>query len=250
MAKSKINSFLKVTVGTAVIAGTFSLALSTLPGFSQASSDTDLTITGGVLTTYAPDQTDNDDICTPGDDSTTVEGVSCDATERAISFGSLTTLSSRQNATSTADDWLLEDLRGLTSTNLTYACTVSDLSDGGSLAITLGSNGGGEDSGTNTGEVDAPGGVGDEEKLFATLDPSAGTLSVLKPTTLSASVSNYTEGSKTTVIDTTTSVTVYSATSTPSARAEIDGVALKYRVPAYVEAASYAGTLTCTASSI
>ena len=111
-------------------------------------------------------------------------------------------------------------------------------------AITLGSN---PDALETDGDVDAPGSNAGE--IFATIDPTGAGSSELKDIApASADITNFVKGAKTSVTSTATSIDVFNTASTPvpAGRYDLDGATFKLRVPAFVEAGSYTGTITFT----
>ncbi len=242
------------------VIGLLSLAtIATVSTIGVSAADTtnvSLEVTGGQLTIYAGDATDNNDICTPtnitnGDtvDTSTSGGaaasVVCSSADNSLSLTGLTVASSRQSATANVEDVVFEDLRGLATANYTITATVSDfVVPSTSKAITLGTN---ADAVTSDTDADAPT-LGDANKIFAALNASGGTLSVLRDaTTIAEGVTNYQKGSNTTVVNTTSPVTLLSTTAAVRpGRVDLDGTTFKLRVPALVQAGSYTGTITQT----
>lgn len=226
------------------------LGLGSIAGFAQADTTLNLTIRAGVLTMYAGDDSaDNNDLCTPADDSITVESVNCSSTERSATLTALNVLSVRQNTTSTIQDVLFEDLRGLATATYSVTASMCDLTAGIGNVITLGSN---PDALADDTDIDALAGA-DDGKLFATLNPSVGDVEVLRPNSAvdqyAADATLYERGAKTSVISPSTQVTVFNtkaATNVIPARADIDGVTLKHRIPAYVTTGSYTCDMTFT----
>lgn len=237
----------KAIIAFGVLAGV--VGFGAIAGHAQAQTTLNLQINAGVLTMYAGDNTDNDDICTPADDGNQVELVTCSAAERTATLSALTVSSVRQNTTTTIHDILFEDLRGLATATYTVDAQMCNLTDG-TKTITLGSN---PDNLADDTDTDAPTTSGDEGKLFATLDPSAAgtTITVLRPQSAIDQYQGdntlYSRGSKQTVISTGTQVTVFETTdSVIPARAELDGATLKHRVPAFVQAGNYSCQMTFT----
>jgi hypothetical protein len=235
------------------------LAVSTTASIGALAADTtnvSLTVTGGQLTIYAGDSVKDNDICTPtnitnGDTvDTTISGgaaasVVCSTAENSITLTGLTVASSRQNATATIDDILFEDLRGLATTDYTITATASNFTvPSTSKAITLGTN---PDAVSSDTDADAPTGAG-ANKLFVALNPSVGSVTVLRDaTTIAEGVAKYTKGSNTSVIDTTTPVTLLSTSGgVRPGRVNLNGTTYKLRVPALVQAGAYVGTITQT----
>ena len=223
--------------------------------FAADDTNVSLTVTGGQLTIYAGDATNNNDICTPANntagtvvDTTTSGGaatsVTCDPSESAIALTGLTVASTRQNATATISDILFEDLRGLAAPDYTVTATVSDFSAGVGKTIALGSN---PDAVTSDTDADAPT-LTNANKLFAAVNPSVGTITILRDaTTIANGITNYSKGSNTTVVSTATAVTLESTTGgVRPGRVDLDGTTFKLRVPALVQAGSYTGTITQT----
>jgi hypothetical protein len=244
----KTNSIIDIKALVALGALGAILGLGSIAGFAQADTVLSLTINAGVLTMYAGDDTDNDDLCTPADDASTIESVACSANERSALLSGLNVSSSRQNSTATIEDILFEDLRGLASATYTVTASMCDLTSGDKV-IALGTN---PDAVTADSDNDAPT-ASDAGKLFATLDPSVGSIAVLRPASAVAEYTAdntiYEKGAKTTVVSTATQVTVFNtkaATNVIPGRADIDGVTLKHRVPAFVEAGSYSCEMTFT----
>ncbi len=220
-------------------------AITTSGVFAQAADTTvNFNVTAGSLTMYAGDAIGNDDICTPSDDATTVELVPCSVAERSVTLSALSVASTRQVTNTTINDILFEDLRGQATSGYSVAATVSDLTASGGKTITLGAN---PDGALTDADTDAPT-LTDNGKLFATLNPSVGSIAVLGPTSaVTGGITNYSAGAKTSVISTTTAVTVFQTTApVQAARSNIDGVTFKYRVPAFVQTGAYSGTITYT----
>lgn len=255
MFKKTINSILAI----AAIATAFSTIALPFSVSAQAPETTVLfTVGGGVLSLYAGDDTDDNDLCTPADEDTdgvpgaplvpaVIEGVTCDVTQRQASLTGLTTTSVRQNTTANIDDILFEDLRGFATANYTLTARVGNFVDivDPLIKIDLGSN---PDGATGETGLDIPAGVGDENKLFAVIDP--GTVETLRPNSAIPEVVNYTPGSRTTTISTITDVSIFTSADgvnpTPPSRTEIDGTEFKLRVPAFVQEGDYRGLITLT----
>jgi hypothetical protein len=248
-----ISKFTKVLglVSLVAISGVASIGV-----FAADNTNVSLEVTGGQLTIYAGDATNNNDICTPANntagtvvDTTTSGGsatsVTCAPSESAISLSGLTVASSRQNATATIYDVLFEDLRGLAAPDYTVTATVSDFSAGAGKTIALGSN---PDAVTSDTDSDAPTVLADTNKLFAAVNPSVGTITILRDaTTIANGTTNYSKGSNTTVVSTSSAVTLESTTGgVRPGRVDLDGTTFKLRVPALVQAGSYTGTITQT----
>jgi hypothetical protein len=231
MLKQTINSIL-------LVAG---IATALLPlSVSAQNTTVNLNITAGVLTLYAGDAVDNNDICTVADDGNVVETIACNASERTISLTGLTTTNQRQNTSATIEDVLFEDLRGLATTTYTVSASVSDFTDG-TKTIALGSN---PDGATTDADADAP----VNSSIFAVLDPSIGTVDTIAPAIAEADQTKFTPGSRTVITNTTTTTTILTTgvNSVLPSRTEIDGTEFKLRVPAYVAAGNYTGTITFT----
>ena len=246
----------KLTKAIALVSLVAIATAGTIGVSAQDTTNVSLTVTGGQLTIYAGDAADNNDICTPtnitnGDTvDTTISGgtaasVICSTAENSITLTGLTVASSRQNATATVNDILFEDLRGLATSGYTITATVSNfVVPATSKAITLGTN---VDAVTSDTDPDAPT-AGDANKLFAALNASGGTITVIRDaTTIAEGITNYQKGANTTVVATTTPVTLLSTTApVRPGRVDLDGTTFKLRVPALVQAGAYTGTITQT----
>lgn len=252
------SSSIKVLAGLAsfvAIAG-----LSLVPVKAQDTTVTTLNITAGALTMYAGDATDNNDLCASLDTATynfmqdggTTSSVTCSAAERTVALTGITVSSSRQSTSpATINDILCEDLTGSEDNTYSVAATIGNLVNGGAgSSITLGTNP--DTAGLETAlDADAP--IADDAgKVFATLDPFSGTVASIAPEAVrNATSPDFTSGAKTTVIATATSIGVYSSgADTAARRFDQDGATVKYRIPAFADAAAYTGSIifTCTAS--
>ncbi|GAB4144904.1 MAG: hypothetical protein OHK0017_03910 [Patescibacteria group bacterium] len=251
MTLSKLSKVIGLASVTAVA------LFSSVGALAADDTNVSLSISAGVLTIYAGDSVDNNDICTPTNITngatvdTTVAGgsaasVVCSTAENSITLTGLSVASSRQSTTANIDDIVFEDLRGLATADYTITATVSNFSAGAGKAIDLGTN---PDGAASDVDADAPDSQGaDANKLFANLNCSGGTVSILRDgTAVSDGIGNYQKGSSTTVVATSTPVTVLSTTAAVRPpRAEIDGCSFKLRVPSYVQAGNYTGTITQT----
>jgi hypothetical protein len=218
----------------------------------------DLCVDGGTLTLYAGDSNKNNDICTTVDITagnvvdTTISGqsatsVTCSTAENSIALTGVTVASKRQFATATIDDIIFEDLRGLVTSNYSVTATVSNFVDpnDNNKRIDLGSN---PDSIDNENDPDKPQTQNDENKIFAVLDPSGGSVTPLRSAaTIAEGTTNYVRGSKVTLIDNVTQVTLLS-TSAPvkPGRIALDGVLFKLRIPSLISAGNFQGTIVET----
>lgn len=108
---------------------------------AQDTTDTSLDVGAGLQTIYAGDSNDNNDICSPTNiaNTDTVEGVACSTTENSITLPTIAIQAVRQNPTTTLNDVLVEDLRGVATSNYTVTAEVSDFTTGVNN-INLGSN--------------------------------------------------------------------------------------------------------------
>ena len=253
MTLKSISKFTKVI---SILSLTAVATAGTIGVSAQDTTNVSLEVSGGQLTIYAGDAIDNNDICTPtnitaGDtvDTTTsgdaAASVICSAAANSLSLTGLTVASSRQSATATIEDVVFEDLRGLATANYSVTATVSDfVVPATAKAITLGSN---LDAVTSDTDPDAPTGAG-ANQIFAALNASGGTRSVLRDaTSIAEGIANYQLGANTTVVDTTSPVTLLSTTAAVRpGRVDLDGTTFKLRVPALVQSGSYTGTITQT----
>ncbi|GAB4146419.1 MAG: hypothetical protein OHK0017_06890 [Patescibacteria group bacterium] len=223
-------------------------------GVGSANTSVELCILSGILTNYAGDSNNNNDICTPSNisSSTVVDttkagqnasSVTCSSAENSVALTGLSVSSVRQSATATVDDIVFEDLRGLASANYTLTATISDFTSG-SKSIQLGSN---PDNANSDADQDAPTGA-DTNKLFATMNCSAGNVEIIRnANTMQGGISNYVKGSSATVVSTSQPVTLlYTSNDVLPGRVSLDGCAFKVRVPAFVQAGSYSGTIVQT----
>lgn len=241
------------------------LGLSYMPVHAANDSTTaSLTINAGQLTMYAGDGTDNNDLCPAGNtsnfnflqDGGSNSSVTCSGAEQSVNFSTLSVLSSRQNATTTVNDVLFEDLSG--SVDNTYNVTVTNVTDlirqGGGNNIVLGSfpdlasTGAGSDS-----DPDAPS-ASNNGKLFCTIDPSVGSIKGIAPGAAgdSTNEAKFVKGEKTTFSSAgNPSIEVFSTNGTDVApgRYDIDNVGYKCRIPAYVNSGTYTQTITFTVTS-
>lgn len=230
---------------------------------AYAQSDTttaSLTITGGALTLYAGDNTDNNDICTPTDitgaatvDTTPSGGaassVVCSTAENTATLSALTVQSSRQSTSTTFSDVLFEDLRGLATSTYTVTMTCTSLTDdngtpgtpGDDIIIALGSNP--DSSAVETGVTGAPSGP-DAGKLFLYIDPSARETTILRDgAAVAEGIADYSAATAVTVLDDVTPVTLLStAAAVKPPRADLDNIVSTFRV----QASPLAGTYTTT----
>ena len=232
------------------------------PGGSSLSTPgqttVDLCVDGGTLVLYAGDSNKDNDICTTADiiagnvvDTTTsgqlISSVTCNTSQNSIALTGVSTASKRQFATATINDIIFEDLRGLNSANYTVTATVSNFVDPNDVNknITLGSN---PDSDSNEIDQDRPTLTEDGNKIYAVIDPSGGTVSALRSAaTIAEGTTNYIKGSRVTLIDNVTQVTLLS-TSAPvkPGRIALDGVLFKLRIPSLISAGNFQGTIVET----
>jgi hypothetical protein len=224
---------------TAVTASSFTCGANNISQTAtSANTSVCVTVNAGVATMYAGDDIDNDDICTPGDDATTIESVACDVTERSSTLEAKTVLNVRQETNSVVHDIILEDLRGLQLAQYDIDVSMCDLVGDQTTPQTypLGYTG----DGTGTG-------------LYARVDADTnGVISALKPQSTTNAYTggentNWSKGSDTSVTDTTTQIAVYNTTAdvTPG-RYEIDDVDFGFELPAYIEIGNYTCDVTWT----
>jgi hypothetical protein len=232
-------------------------SLSIVSVNAQDTTDANLVVTGGSLTMYAGDANDNNDLCAPADTSTrsfiqddgTTTSVTCGTPERSVSLSSISVLSTRQNTTTTINDVLCEDLTGSTDNNYSVAATIGNLiNQGAGSDIELGVNPDGATLETAA-DTDAPINA-DAGKLYATYTPGSAIKSIAPESARTVADVDFTPGSKTTTVNTATSIGIYSASATAARRFDSDTNTLKYRIPSFPNASNYVGgvTYTCTAS--
>ena len=225
------------------------LGLGSISGYAQANTALNLTISAGVLTMYAgDDNANNNDLCTLASDGATVESVACSAAERRATLTPLNVSSVRQITTSTIQDILFEDLRGLATATYSVTASMCNLTDGARV-ITLGAN---PDGAVTDTDIDAPL-LAANGQLFASLNPSVGVIGVISPAAATAAFTAdatlYARGAKTTVTSNATQVTVFNsraATQMIPGRVNIDGVVLRHRIPAFVTSGTYACNMVFT----
>jgi len=252
------SSSIKVLAGLASVVAVAGFSL--VPVAAQDTTVTTLNITAGALTMYAGDAIDNNDLCASGvvtafnfmQDNGTTTNVTCGPDERTVSLTGISVSSSRQStAPATINDILCEDLTGSEDNTYNVSATIGDLVNQGSGSnITLGSNPDG--SGAEAAlDADAPT-AADAGKIFATLDPFSGTVAIIAPEAVrNATAPGFTSGAKTTVVATNTIIGVYgSGGDTDARRFDQDGATIKYRIPAFADAATYNGSIvfTCAAT--
>lgn len=225
---------------------------------AQDTTNANLTIDPGALTMYAGDGINNNDLCPPADagtynfkqDDGTTASVTCGAAERSVTLTSLEVLSNRQITTATIHDVLCEDLTGSLNNTYSVSATINNLvNQGAGSDILLGSNPDGMPEGNDL-ESDAPQGT-NNGLLYATYTPGTDLKAIEPESARGAADADFTAGAKTTVINTTTSIGVYStAADTNARRFDSDNNTIKYRIPAFPDADSYLGGIvyTCTAS--
>ena len=252
------SSSIKVLAGLASLVAVAGLSLVSVK--AADTTVTTLSITAGALTMYAGDAINNNDLCASGDTATynfmqdggTTSSVVCSAAERTVALTGISVTSSRQSTSpATINDILCEDLTGSEDNTYSVAATIGNLvNQGAGSSITLGSN---PDSATveTSLDADAPTAT-DAGKVFATLDPFSGVVASIAPESVrNATSPDFTSGAKSTVISTATSIGVYSSgADTAARRFDQDGGTIKYRIPAFADAASYNGSIvfTCTAA--
>jgi alpha-tubulin suppressor-like RCC1 family protein len=217
-----------------------------------------LCLSGGSLSLYAGDSTDNNDICSSTDitNSTVVETnstgssstfLTCSQSERNIQFTNLEVTSSRQSSYAVINDVVFQDLRGLNNSNYSVTANISNFTSGNN-SIVLGSN---PDGVTIDTDPDAPTG-NDANKLFVVVNCSVGETNIIRDTEAMASgTSNYVLGSKSVLLSTTQTANILSTTApVPLGRIDVDNCSLKIRVPGNVTSGNYTSTLTQTISII
>jgi hypothetical protein len=108
---------------------------------AQTTTNTNLNIGAGVQSIYAGDSIDNNDICSATDivGGVTVEGVVCSTAANSINLGAINIQGVRQNPQTILNDVLVEDLRGVATSNYTVTAAVSNFTTG-SANINLGTN--------------------------------------------------------------------------------------------------------------
>jgi hypothetical protein len=247
-------TFLKKLRNTAGLASMLAIAgVSSINAAAQDNTITTLEITAGALVMYAADDVNNNDLCASGEtgtfdflqDNASTTSVTCSNIERTVTFSPISVTSLRQNTTTTLNDMLFEDLSGSVSTNYSVSMTVGNFTRTGGGSIDLGSN---PDNATADADADAPTGI-NAGRIFAAVDPSAAGSQIygITPGSATAAVAAFTSGARTTTIDTNISVNVLSSNGTAAAgRYDIDGVVVKFRIPAFVTAGSYTGSITQT----
>jgi alpha-tubulin suppressor-like RCC1 family protein len=224
---------------------------------SVAVTSTCLAINPGSLTMYAGDSTDDNDLCGEGDtasynyiqDDGSSVNVTCGLAERSVGLSGVSVANTRQNTTTIINDVLCQDLTGNSNNIYSVSATVGNLvNQGGGNNINLGSNPDGSGLETNL-DSDAPT-SGDSGKLYATYTPGSSVKAIAPESARNSTVdSNFTVGSKATVINTATSIGVYNTSGgTLAKRFDSDGNTLKYRIPAFPSANSYVGGVTYTCS--
>jgi hypothetical protein len=255
----KLKKISKV-IGVVAVA---SMAAFSTVGASAQSADSSLllTINPGVLTMYAGDGTDNNDICTATNNANedTVEvhasgqavaTVTCAPTESELSMSALNVASVRQSTTGTMSDILFEDLRGVSASTYTITATASDYTASGGKVIPLGQN----PDGVTADSVATGYSCASGTNLFTRINPSSTTpqniFTVLRDATTIAEVDTATElveAAATCIQSTATTASVFA---TPTAirpgRIDFDNMTVESRVQSYVQAGSYTSTMTFT----
>jgi hypothetical protein len=241
----QVRKHIQTILGLASVSA-LSVAGLMIPVSAQDSTVT-LDISAGALTMYAGDATDNNDLCENGnsdtvdflqDDGTTLTSVDCSSAEQTVSLTGLSVRSIRQDATTTFNDILFEDLSGTATSGYTVSAVFSDLiNNGAGSDIVLGDNPDNDSEGN----------------LSCTIDPSGGSLGAIAPA--SADTANLAVGSSTEItVDSSdvspTSADIFSTTSAVTAgRYDIDSVNYSCRIPAFVEQGSYTQTVTFTVTT-
>lgn len=230
----KVNNLIDTKAVIALGLMTSVIGFGTVFANAQTANTTvNLTINAGVATLYAGDAVDNDDICTPANDTQVIETITCSAAERTVTLDAKSVLNIRQETNTIVNDIVLDDLRGLALADYTVTATMCDL------------------VGNQTSPVTYPlGYTGDgNSALFARTNASVGTVAALKPasTVTAYNANNWTKGSNTTVTDTTTSISVFATnTDVVPGRYEIDAVGIGFELPAYIAVGSYTCNMTYT----
>lgn len=217
-------------------------------------------VDSGALTLYPGDATDNNDLCETGNISInnyfvddngdlSLTPSTCSPLEQGVTFSPISVSSSRQNVTTTIYDILFEDLTGSEDNTYTVNGTISNLiNQNGGSNIVLGTNPDGATLET-TQDPDAPTNA-DSGKLYCTLDPSSGTIAAIIPTPARTQpgLNNLIQGPKTTIIDTSTSISIFNTSGNDvlAGRYDIDGVNFKCRIPAYVDQGTYKQNIVLT----
>jgi hypothetical protein len=218
----------------------------------------DLCVDGSTLILYAGDSNKNNDICTTADITagtvvdTTISGqsatsVTCTAAENSIALSPVTVDTKRQFTTAVIDDIIFEDLRGLATSNYTVTATISNFVDpvNTNKKIDLGSN---PDTESNETDQDKPTQTDDRNKIFGVLDPSIATITPLRSAaTIAFGTDNYIKGSRTTLTDNVTQVTLLSTSApTKPGRIALDNILFKLRIPSLISAGNFKGTIVET----
>ncbi|MBC7471810.1 MAG: hypothetical protein H7196_00890 [candidate division SR1 bacterium] len=115
-----------------------------LPAKAQSTTNASLQVNGGVISIYAGDTVQDNDICSPSDISagTVVEGVTCNTTENSIALPSIGIKSTRQNPYTNLNDIIVDDLRGQATSLYTVTAEFNDFVDNvdNTKMVQLGSN--------------------------------------------------------------------------------------------------------------
>jgi alpha-tubulin suppressor-like RCC1 family protein len=216
---------------------------------SQTATNADTTvcleIQAGVSALYAGDDTDNDDICTPGDDTFTVESIACDVTERSSTLAAKSVLNVRQETNSVVNDIVIEDLRGLQAAQYDVDVNMCNL---------VGDQASPENYPLGyQGDLANPDPDPLVDGLFARVDADTnGAIEALKPQSTvglytGGENTNWSKGADTTVRTTATAIGVYNTTAdvTPG-RYDIDAVDFGFQLPAFIEVGNYTCDVTFT----
>lgn len=258
------SSSIKILAGLASVVAVAGLSLVSVK--AQDTTVTTLNVGAGALTMYAGDATNNNDLCETGnvttgnlfrqDDGTFSAAITCSPAEQTVALTGITVRSSRQSTTpAVVNDILCEDLTGTEDNTYSVSATIGDLDNQGAGSdIVLGANPDTADqTAETTADADATGLAG---KIFATWEPADAEVANIAPETarvlnVAGESPDFTSGAKTIVDLNSDIVGVYStAADTVARRFDQDLSTLKYRIPAFVDAGTYRGSVifTCAAT--
>lgn len=268
------SSSIKILAGLASVVAVAGLSLVSVK--AADTTVTSLTVGAGALTMYAGDATDNNDLCETGnvstgnlfmqDGGTLSSAITCAPAEQTVTLTGVNVRSSRQSTTpAVVNDILCEDLTGSEDNTYSVTATIGDLDNrdpgnpanpGPGADIVLGSN---PDTALQASEETAEPDIAtitSGGNLFAIWNPADAEVANIAPETarlanVAGESPSFTSGALTVVDSAIDPVGVYStAADTIARRFDQDLSTLKYRIPAFVDAGLYRGSIvfTCAAT--